>query len=152
MGDRLIPGLMPGNCSETICVRASRFRNFYDPHDESKLLHNDLVLIDEEVCFVTCLPVLTTCMLIIRLCILMISCKILSFYHSCIVFFLLWNVAVKYKVTWHADLHLFYAGKLHACTDLPTRPWAIQAFDKGRLCVQPVILSGQEIWIVQASW
>jgi hypothetical protein len=49
MGDRLIPGLMPGNCSETVCVRASRFWEFYDPHDESKLLHCDLVLIDEEV-------------------------------------------------------------------------------------------------------
>jgi hypothetical protein len=67
MGDRLIPGLMPGNCSETICVRVFRFWDFYDPHDESKLLHSDLVLIDEEVHIVTCLPVLT-CMLTMYIC------------------------------------------------------------------------------------
>lgn len=66
MGDRLIPGLMPGNCSEAICVRASRFWDFYDPHDESKLLHSDLVLIDEEVHVDPCLPLLM-CMLPIRL-------------------------------------------------------------------------------------
>ena len=97
MGDRLIPGLMPGNCSETICVRASRFWDFYDPHDESKMLHSDLVLIDEEVHIVACLPMLT-CMLTIRLCIFVIGYKIHSFYHN-YVGFLLWNLAVRYKVT-----------------------------------------------------
>ena len=97
MGDRLIPGLMPGNYNETICVNASRFCDFYDPHDESKLLHSDLVLIDEEVHIVACLPMLT-CMLTIRLCIFVIGCKIHSFYHNC-VGFLLWNLAIRYKVT-----------------------------------------------------
>jgi replication factor A1 len=53
MADRLIPGLMPGSCSETICVRVSRLWDFYDPQDESNLLHCDLVLIDEEVRLLT---------------------------------------------------------------------------------------------------
>ena len=49
MGDVLIGGLMIGDCSARLCLRASRFWDFYDPHDETKLLHSDLVLIDEEV-------------------------------------------------------------------------------------------------------
>jgi hypothetical protein len=40
-----------------ICVRVSRFWDFYDPQDETRLLHSDLVLIDEEVRIVSCLPV-----------------------------------------------------------------------------------------------
>jgi len=49
MGDVLIPGLMNGDCNDSICVRASRFWEFYDLNEETKLLHADLVLIDEEV-------------------------------------------------------------------------------------------------------
>ncbi|WVZ88743.1 hypothetical protein U9M48_035226 [Paspalum notatum var. saurae] len=48
MGDLLIPQLSKGEWKETICVRASRFWDFYDPQDETKLLHSDLVFIDEE--------------------------------------------------------------------------------------------------------
>jgi len=48
MGDVLIPSLMTGDCNDTICVRASRFWEFYDLNDETKLLHADLVLLDEE--------------------------------------------------------------------------------------------------------
>lgn len=48
MGDILIGSLMIGNCDSRLCVRASRFWDFYDPQDETKLLHTDLVLIDEE--------------------------------------------------------------------------------------------------------
>ncbi|PWZ37170.1 Replication protein A DNA-binding subunit B [Zea mays] len=39
---------MIGNCSDRLCVRVSRMWEFYDPQDESKLLHADMVLIDEE--------------------------------------------------------------------------------------------------------
>lgn len=49
MADVLIPSLMVGDCSERICVRASRFWDFCDPQNEAILLHSDLVLIDEEV-------------------------------------------------------------------------------------------------------
>lgn len=49
MGDVLIPSLMTGDCTDRICVRASRLWEFYDLNDEKKLLHADLVLIDEEV-------------------------------------------------------------------------------------------------------
>jgi|KBSSwiStaDraftv2_1062776.scaffolds.fasta_scaffold1709417_1 replication factor A1 len=49
MGDVLIPSLMTGDCNDSICVRASRFWEFYDLNEETKLLHADLVLIDEEV-------------------------------------------------------------------------------------------------------
>jgi len=49
MGDVLIPSLMIGDCNDSICVRASRFWEFYDLNEETKLLHADLVLIDEEV-------------------------------------------------------------------------------------------------------
>ena len=49
MGDILIASLMVGDCSERLCVRASRTWDFHDPQDETKLLHSDLVLIDEEV-------------------------------------------------------------------------------------------------------
>jgi len=48
MGDVLIPSLMTGDCNDTICVRASRFWEFYDLNDETKLLHADLVHLDEE--------------------------------------------------------------------------------------------------------
>ncbi|CAO2161200.1 unnamed protein product, partial [Urochloa humidicola] len=48
MGEVLIPNLVSGDCADLICVRASRFWEFYDIHDETKLLHADLVLIDEE--------------------------------------------------------------------------------------------------------
>jgi hypothetical protein len=46
MDDFLIPRLSIGACDDSLCVRASRF----DPNDKAKLLHSDLVLIDEEVC------------------------------------------------------------------------------------------------------
>lgn len=49
MGDTLIPGLLVGDFDGHTCLRASRFWDFLDPHDESKLLHTDLVLLDEEV-------------------------------------------------------------------------------------------------------
>ncbi|CAN6323913.1 unnamed protein product [Urochloa humidicola] len=48
MGEVLIPSLRAGDCTDFICVRASRLWEFYDIHDETKLLHADLVLIDEE--------------------------------------------------------------------------------------------------------
>ncbi|XP_025820266.1 uncharacterized protein LOC112896492 [Panicum hallii] len=39
---------MVGNYSGCLCIRASRIWDFYDPRDETKLLHIDLVLIDKE--------------------------------------------------------------------------------------------------------
>ncbi|KAG2624311.1 hypothetical protein PVAP13_3KG121927, partial [Panicum virgatum] len=48
MGDVLIPTLMTGDCMDRICVRASGFWEFYDLNEETKLLHADIVLIDEE--------------------------------------------------------------------------------------------------------
>ena len=49
MADLLLPNLLTGNCSDRVCVRVSRFWNFYDTNNETKLLHADMVLIDEEV-------------------------------------------------------------------------------------------------------
>jgi hypothetical protein len=49
MGDVLISSLMIGDCSYRLCVRASRIWEFYVRQDETKLLHTDLVLLDEEV-------------------------------------------------------------------------------------------------------
>ncbi|PWZ37412.1 hypothetical protein Zm00014a_023626 [Zea mays] len=49
MGDILIPSLMVGDCSHTLCLRVSRLWEFLDPQDDSRLLHTDLVLLDEEV-------------------------------------------------------------------------------------------------------
>jgi len=49
MADLLLPNLLTGNCSDHVCVRVSRFWNFYDTNNETKLLHADMVLIDEEV-------------------------------------------------------------------------------------------------------
>jgi hypothetical protein len=49
MGDVLIPELQRGNTSVTICARVSRLWDFYDPQDEAKLLHCDMVLLDKEV-------------------------------------------------------------------------------------------------------
>jgi hypothetical protein len=46
MGDTLLPQLMEGDCSERICVRVARF---WLLQDESRLLHTDMVLVDEEV-------------------------------------------------------------------------------------------------------
>ncbi|KAL5658487.1 hypothetical protein ACJX0J_031650, partial [Zea mays] len=48
MGDMLIPELQRGNTSVTICARVSRLWDFCDPQDEAKLLHCDMVLLDEE--------------------------------------------------------------------------------------------------------
>ncbi|CAO1945677.1 unnamed protein product [Urochloa humidicola] len=48
MGDLFLPQLMVGNCSDHICVRVSRFWDFYNPRDEKKLLHTNMVLIDEK--------------------------------------------------------------------------------------------------------
>jgi len=48
MADLLLPNLLTGNCSDHVCVRVSRFWNFYDTNNETKLLHADMVLIDEE--------------------------------------------------------------------------------------------------------
>ena len=50
MEGQLLNSLMPRDFSEHICVRVSRFWDFYDPQNEAKLLHSNLVLIDEEVC------------------------------------------------------------------------------------------------------
>jgi hypothetical protein len=50
MDDFLIPRLSIGACDDSLCVRVSRFWDFSDPNDEAKLLHIDMVLIDEEVC------------------------------------------------------------------------------------------------------
>jgi hypothetical protein len=50
MGDLLIVALMVGDCSDRLCVRACRTRDFYDLQDQTKLLHTDLVLLNEEVC------------------------------------------------------------------------------------------------------
>ena len=58
MGDVLIPSLMTGDCNDIICVRASRFWEFYDLNGETKLLHADLVLLDEEVSIIFSLSVL----------------------------------------------------------------------------------------------
>lgn len=49
MGDQLLPHLMEGDVNERICVRVARFWELYSPQDESRLLHTDMVLIDEEV-------------------------------------------------------------------------------------------------------
>jgi hypothetical protein len=49
MKDVLIPELQRGNTSVTICARVSRLWDFCDPQDEEKLLHCDMVLLDEEV-------------------------------------------------------------------------------------------------------
>ena len=49
MGDILIPSLMVGDCSRTLCLCVSRLWEFLDPQDDSRLLHTDLVLLDEEV-------------------------------------------------------------------------------------------------------
>jgi hypothetical protein len=49
MGDILIPSLMVGDCSHSLCVRVSRLWEFLDPQDDSRLLHTNLVLLDEEV-------------------------------------------------------------------------------------------------------
>jgi hypothetical protein len=46
----LISALMVGDCSDRLCVRACRTWDFYDLEDQMKLLHIDLVLLDEEVC------------------------------------------------------------------------------------------------------
>ncbi|AQK66577.1 putative replication protein [Zea mays] len=48
MGDILIPTLMVGDCSHSLCVRVSRLWEFLDPQDDSRLLHTNLVLLDEE--------------------------------------------------------------------------------------------------------
>ncbi|ONM51023.1 hypothetical protein ZEAMMB73_Zm00001d018643 [Zea mays] len=48
MTEVLIGSLMIGNCSDRLCVHVSRMWEFYDPQDESNLLHVDMVLIDEE--------------------------------------------------------------------------------------------------------
>jgi hypothetical protein len=40
---------MVGDCSDRLCVHASRIWDFHDPQDETKLLHTDLVLLQEEV-------------------------------------------------------------------------------------------------------
>ncbi|PWZ06009.1 Replication protein A DNA-binding subunit [Zea mays] len=48
MGDVLIPSLQCGNLFVTICVRVSRFWDFSDPQDDARLLHCDMVLLDEE--------------------------------------------------------------------------------------------------------
>jgi hypothetical protein len=65
MGDILIGSLMIGDCSDRLCVPASRIWEFYDPQDETKLLHTDLVLLDEEVYFIlinqTILRLMFTC-------------------------------------------------------------------------------------------
>uniref|UniRef100_A0A804M6E4 Replication protein n=1 Tax=Zea mays TaxID=4577 RepID=A0A804M6E4_MAIZE len=39
---------MVGDCSRTLCLRVSRLWEFLDPQDDSRLLHTDLVLLDEE--------------------------------------------------------------------------------------------------------
>jgi hypothetical protein len=49
MGDVLIGSLMIEDYSDRLCIRASSNWEFYDPQDETKLLHTDLVLLDEEV-------------------------------------------------------------------------------------------------------
>jgi hypothetical protein len=49
MGDMLIPELQHGNTSVTIYACVSRLWDFCDPQDEAKLLHCDMVLLDEEV-------------------------------------------------------------------------------------------------------
>jgi len=49
MADLLLPNLLAGNCSDRVCVRVSRYWDFYDTNNETKLLHADMVLIDEEV-------------------------------------------------------------------------------------------------------
>jgi hypothetical protein len=48
-GDLLLTNIMPGPCNARICVRVSRFWDFYDPGNETKLLHSDMVLLDEEL-------------------------------------------------------------------------------------------------------
>ena len=50
MADLLLPNLLAGNCSDRVCVRVSRYWDFYDTNNKTKLLHADMVLIDEEVC------------------------------------------------------------------------------------------------------
>ncbi|AQL07638.1 Receptor-like cytosolic serine/threonine-protein kinase RBK1 [Zea mays] len=37
-----------GTFDERLCVRVTRTWDFYDPGDDKKLLHSDLVLLDEE--------------------------------------------------------------------------------------------------------
>jgi hypothetical protein len=43
----LIAGLMVRDFSDHLCFRASRTWDFYDLQDQTKLLHTDLVLLDE---------------------------------------------------------------------------------------------------------
>jgi hypothetical protein len=50
MDNFLIPRLSVGACDENLCVRVSRFWDFSGPSDDAKILHSDLVLVDEEVC------------------------------------------------------------------------------------------------------
>ncbi|ONM21821.1 hypothetical protein ZEAMMB73_Zm00001d005758 [Zea mays] len=56
MGDVLIPELQRGNTSVTICARVSRLWDLCDPQDEAKLLHCDMVLLDEEMPLELSLP------------------------------------------------------------------------------------------------
>jgi replication factor A1 len=49
MADLLLTNIMPEPCNACICVRVSRFWDFCDPSNETKLLHSDMVLLDEEV-------------------------------------------------------------------------------------------------------
>jgi hypothetical protein len=69
MGDILIGSLMIGDCSNRLCVSASRIWEFNDPQDKTKLLHTDLVLLDEEVYFIltnlTILRLMVTCFTIL---------------------------------------------------------------------------------------
>ncbi|AQL04705.1 hypothetical protein ZEAMMB73_Zm00001d046609 [Zea mays] len=61
MGDVLIPSLQCGNLFVTICVRVSRFWDFSDPQDDARLLHCDMVLLDEEMYDGLCLTGSSPC-------------------------------------------------------------------------------------------
>ncbi|PWZ45208.1 ATP-dependent DNA helicase PIF1 [Zea mays] len=61
MGDVLIPSLQCGKLSVTICVRVSRFWDFSDPQDDARLLHCDMVLLDEEMYDGLCLTGSSPC-------------------------------------------------------------------------------------------
>jgi hypothetical protein len=49
MADMLLPNLMIGDCTERVCVRVARLWEVCSPDDEAKLLHTDMLLVDEEV-------------------------------------------------------------------------------------------------------
>jgi hypothetical protein len=49
MANMLLPNLMIGDCTERVCVCVARLWELCKPDDEAKLLHTNMLLVDEEV-------------------------------------------------------------------------------------------------------